>query len=162
MNDHLYHRPRSLTEAFEFAAGDDDARFIAGGTDLMVQMKKRRVVRPRTLISLRGVSELAPIEETETGLVIGAGATLSAILAHPVVVRDYPALARSIEVLGSRQIRNVATLGGNLCNASPAADTAPPLLVYETRVRVQGIDRDPRDRTRGLFSRAGDDRPPTR
>ncbi|MCC7383469.1 MAG: xanthine dehydrogenase family protein subunit M [Deltaproteobacteria bacterium] len=128
---YAYYRPHTLAEALELAAREPKARFIAGGTDLLVKLKKRRMEEPRALISLRNISELASLSHDAAGeLVIGAGAPLSDVLLHPRVVEDYPALAASIQVLGSQQIRNVATLGGNLCNASPAADTAPALMIY--------------------------------
>lgn len=130
-----YHRPSTLDEAFGLAAGIPGSRFVAGGTDLLLQMSNGRA-EPPALISLRGLSELGGIEVSPR-LRIGAAVPLSDVQVHPVVAEKLPALVESIAGLGSRQIRNVATVGGNLCNASPAADTAPPLLVYGAFLELQ-------------------------
>ncbi len=130
-----YHRPASLDEASDMAAALPNARFIQGGTDLMVRIGQGRE-RPGHLISLRRIGELTTIDANRE-IRIGAGATLSDTLAHPDIRRRLPALAQSLAALGSRQVRNMGTIGGNLCNASPAADTAPPLLVYDARVEIR-------------------------
>ncbi len=130
-----YHRPSSLDEAFGLAADIPQSRYVAGGTDLLVQMRKG-VPEPPALISLRGLGELSGIEASSR-VRIGAGVPLSDVQVHPAVADWFPALAESIASLGSRQIRNMATMGGNLCNASPAADTAPPLLIYGASVELR-------------------------
>lgn len=143
MPQYEYYRPTTLDEARDLMDATPGARFIAGGTDLLVQLRKRRLPEPPALISLRNIDDLASIRvdanaSRSGGLHIGAGALLADIASHPTVREQFPALAASIDVLGSRQIRNVATLAGNLCNASPAADAAPPLLVYGARIEVMG------------------------
>ena len=130
-----YHRPSTLDEAFRLAAEIPESRYVAGGTDLLVQMRKGRP-EPPALISLRGLPELGGIE-VSTRVRIGAAVPLTDVQLHPVVAEWFPALVESISSLGSRQIRNVATIGGNLCNASPAADTAPPLLIYGASVELR-------------------------
>ncbi len=137
MPQYAYYRPTTLDEARDLMAATPGARFIAGGTDLLVQLRKRRLPEPPALISLRNIDDLASIR-VDGGMRIGAGALLADIASHPAVREQFPALVASIDVLGSRQIRNVATLAGNLCNASPAADAAPPLLVYGARIEVLG------------------------
>ncbi len=133
-----YHRPGTIEEAFHLAAANPGARLIAGGTDLLVQMNHGRVETP-ALISLRGLPELGGIAVTDR-VRIGATVPLADVGFHPVVAQRFPALAGAIAILGSRQIRNVATVGGNLCNASPAADTAPALLIYGASVELRGAD----------------------
>ena len=133
-----YHRPTSLEEALALASEIPGARFIAGGTDLLVQESNGRLAAP-TLISLRRLPELGGISVADR-IRIGAAAPLADVAAHPEIVSTYPALVESIRVLGSPQIRNVATLGGNLCNASPAADTAPALLIYGATVEIRGLE----------------------
>ena len=142
MKTSLYHRPRTLEEALRLKASDPDARFIAGGTDVMVGDSP-----PATLISLRSVPGLAGIESDgiESGGAvpggttrIGALATVTDLLAHEGVAGRYPAITQACRLFASVQIRNAATVGGNLCNASPAADLAPPLLIHEARVRLSG------------------------
>jgi len=132
-----YHQPGTAQEACELAARLPEAKLIAGGTDLMVQMRNGRH-QPDALISLRRAEDLTRIEEGPR-LRIGAAVALRDVAAHAVVVADFPALVDSIRVFGSPQIRNVATLGGNLCNASPGADCAPPLLVYEAYVELRDV-----------------------
>ncbi len=128
-----YHQPDTLEEAQALLAECPDAVLTAGGTDLLVQRRASGAQGP--LISLRGIAELRGIHESHD-LMIGAGTTLTEILDSARMQGDYPALIQSIEVLGSHQIRNVATLGGNLCNASPGADTAAPLIVYGARLKA--------------------------
>lgn len=126
----VYHRPRTLTEALELLADHADARPLAGGTDLFLGAEPP----PPFLVSLRQVEELSGIE----GGRIGALTTASEIAQSAEIERDWPVLAQAASRLGSEQIRNVATIGGNLCRAAPCADTAPPLLVYEAHVDLVG------------------------
>jgi carbon-monoxide dehydrogenase medium subunit len=126
-----------VEEALELCAAEPKAKLILGGTDLMVQMKKQRDLRPPALISLRGIDSLHHIADEGGALRIGAAVPLTAITAHASLRSTFPALAQAIDVIGSSQIRNVATLAGNLCNASPGADSAPPLVVYEAQVELQ-------------------------
>jgi len=136
MSRYAYHRPRSLEEAWRLKEAEPDARYVAGGTDLMVRIKDG-TVHPRALISLRSIPELAGIT-VNGGLRIGAGTCIADIVAHSQVRADWPVLADACRALGSPQIRNVATIGGNLANASPCADTATPLLVLDARVELAG------------------------
>jgi len=130
-----YLRPKSLKEALRLKKTIADAKFISGGTDLIVQIKNREL-QPRALISLRSIPELATIEVNGRAR-IGALATISEIIQHPELSHNCPVLKEAAKRLGSVQIRNVATIGGNLCNCSPSADMALPLLVLEAKVRVQ-------------------------
>jgi carbon-monoxide dehydrogenase medium subunit len=129
---YAYLRPRTLDEAFELEAATEGARWVAGATDVMVKIRGR-VLSPRALISLRGVDGLAGVDVGEQTR-IGATTTVADLLAHETLGREYPVLAEAAARLGSPQIRSVATVGGNLCNASPCADLALALLVLEARV----------------------------
>jgi len=131
-----YFRPRSLAEAWRLKEEHGDARFIAGGTDLQIRNWKREQ-NPVPLISLRGIEGLADIDVGETTTRVGALAPVGDVAEHAALAERYPALVRAAGRLGSAQIRNVATVGGNLCRAAPCADLAPPLLVYEARVRIE-------------------------
>ncbi len=141
-----YHRPASIEEAVEILASVPDAVPITGGTDLMVRMRPGLpdavANRPDTLVSLRHIPELTAIDSESSaggeGIRIGAAVPVGDVADHPWVRAHLPALVQAIEVFGSPQIRNVASLGGNLGNASPAADSAPPLIVYGARVEVSG------------------------
>ncbi len=134
-----YHQPASLDDALALLAEQPQARIVAGGTDLMVNLQKRRVQRPPALVSLRGIDALSRIDLDPDGrLRIGAALCLTDIGAHAEIRAHYPALIEAIHVFGSTQIQNAASLGGNLCNASPVADSAPPLLVYGAQVELVG------------------------
>ncbi len=130
-----YLRPKSLKEALQQKKTIAGAKFISGGTDLLVQIKNREL-RPPALISLRSIPELATIEINGSAR-IGALATISDIIQHNELGLNYPVLVEAARRLGSVQIRNVATVGGNLCNCSPSADMALPLLVLEAKVRLR-------------------------
>lgn len=137
MIDVDYHRPRSLAEARRLKQMVPGARYVAGGTDLVVRMKDGRE-RPAALISLRRLPELTGLEQGDAGCRIGAGTTMAALAADPTIGSTYPVLAQAARRLGSPQIRSSATIGGNLCNGSPCADTATPLLVLDATVAIDG------------------------
>jgi carbon-monoxide dehydrogenase medium subunit len=131
-----YLAPRSLEEALHMLSLRPEAVPLAGGTDLLVQVKEgqRRV---EALLSLKRVPEVH--RYTCNGqLALGAAVTVGQIAADPQVERHYTALALGAGLIGSVQIRNVATVGGNLCNAAPSADTAPPLLVLGAQAVIAG------------------------
>ena len=115
-----------------------DARLLAGGTDLLVGLRKG-TVRPPMVIDLKRVRDLAAgIEQTGATLRIGATTVLTEITSDERIRAGFPALVEAALVVGSIQIRNRATLAGNVCNASPAADTATPLLVHEAALELVG------------------------
>ncbi len=137
-----YKAPETIDEAVSLLkAAGGSARPLAGGTDLVVQMKERatRFPYPMTIVSLDRVSELRGVDFSDAdGLRIGAGATMTDVASHPSVRERYAALAEGAGVVGSLQTMNMATIGGNVCNAAPSADTAPPLLVYEAEAVIVG------------------------
>lgn len=133
-----YARPQALSETFALLDAEPEARLLAGGTDLLVGVRKGTVVSS-LLIDLKRVAELAGgISEVEGALRIGANTVLTDVINDRRVQETYPALVAAARVVGSIQIRNRATLVGNLCNASPAADIAPPLLVLGAILEVAG------------------------
>ena len=132
-----FHRPETIDAAIAFARDHGEAaRFIAGGTDLIIQINRRRLA-PRHLISLAGLG-LDTITETEAGYVIGAMATHDAVVTYPGFQKQLIALTEASAVIGGRQVRNIATVGGNIVNASPAADLVPVLLALEATVELRG------------------------
>jgi carbon-monoxide dehydrogenase medium subunit len=139
MQPFSYARPTSVAEATTLLqAAAPEARALAGGTDLIIRLRDA-TLRPRLVVDVKRIVELAPdIDVVDGGLRIGATATMSRIAADPRIRSWYPALAEAAAIVGPVQVRNRATLAGNICNASPAADTAPPLLVYRATVRVVG------------------------
>lgn len=116
----------------------EDARPFAGGTDLMVAMR-HGATSPGLVVDLKGIPELAPRIERRDGFVeIAANTVMTDIERHPHVQETFPGLVEAAQVVGSVQIRNRATLAGNLVNASPAADTPPVLIALRAEVSVAG------------------------
>ena len=136
-----YYAPATLSEAVQLLQAQPGGRPLAGGTDIVVQLKEAatRFPYPSFVVNLRGISELRGIGLSESdGLRIGAAATMAEIAGSPLVRERYRALAEGAGVVGSLQTMNMATIGGNLCNAAPSADTAPPLLAYEATAVIVG------------------------
>src|SRR5688572_677645 len=156
MRAFAYERPTALADAIALLAEHGPAaRPLAGGTDLIIRLRDRSL-RPDIVVDVKGIAELPSSIRVDDGrLVIGARATMTDIAAHDVVRRDFTALAEAALVVGSVQIRNRATLAGNLCNASPAADTAPALLVYGASVVAAGPDGERRIALDDFFVRSG-------
>lgn len=129
-----YHDPRTLIEACEIMAElKDRARPLAGGTDLLVNMKKG-ALSPESVVSLSRIQALTGIESSKTILRIGTCHTIAKLAASDVVNRKFRALCTSAGSLGSPLIRNLATAGGNLVSARPAADLPPSLMAYGASV----------------------------
>jgi carbon-monoxide dehydrogenase medium subunit len=157
MRPFAYERPASLAEAFALLAAHNGgrARLLAGGTDLLIRLRDG-TFRPDVVVDVKRIAELSDaIVEGGGRLVIGAPVTMTEILDDGRVRRDFPALAEAASYVGSAQIRNRATLAGNLCNASPAADTAPALLVYGATVVAAGTARERRIPVDQWFVRSG-------
>jgi CO/xanthine dehydrogenase FAD-binding subunit len=134
-----YRAPTSLSEALDLLAQyDGKARVFAGGTDLLVSMKKREVL-PEYLISLKGIAELKGIHDEKEGMKIGALVTLGEIEHSKMIQDKFRVLWDAAQVMASPQIRNLGTIGGNLCSAAPSADTAPPLMVLDASVEIISI-----------------------
>jgi carbon-monoxide dehydrogenase medium subunit len=137
-----YYSPATVEEAVALLGElGEFARPIAGGTDLVVQMKEGRTKfhYPDMVVNLSGISGIKGIEFSENdGLRIGAAATMSDVAGNAIVRERYPALAEGAGVVGSLQTMNMGTIGGNVCNAAPSADTAPPLLAYEAQAVIVG------------------------
>jgi CO/xanthine dehydrogenase FAD-binding subunit len=125
--------PRSLSEALECSASQPGAVLIAGGTDLMVDLNFDRC-RPETVIDLGGVDELTEWGADGGLLRLGAGVTFTRVIAE--VAGQLPALATASRTVGSPQIRNRGTLGGNLGTSSPAGDALPPLIAADAEVEL--------------------------
>ena len=116
------------------------ARPLAGGTDLLMAMRDKGL-RPEVLVDISGLAELQGIEVLADGsLSIGAGTLLRKVETSAVVKRGWPILAEAVATIGSMQVRNRGTLGGNLCNGSPAADSAPALLVLGATAEIVSAD----------------------
>ncbi|MFZ0015479.1 MAG: xanthine dehydrogenase family protein subunit M [Acidimicrobiia bacterium] len=132
-----YHRPESLAEASRLL-GSYKAVALAGGTDLMVGIRHRKV-EPEVVVDLKSVAEIGDeIGVVDGAIRIGGRVVMRRLIEDARVRESFPALVESASVVGSVQIRNRATVAGNLCNASPAADTAPALIAHSATVRIAG------------------------
>lgn len=132
-----YYQPQNLKEAYglmEKKGGS--ARYIAGGTDIIWRIKQG-VIQADALISLRRIESLGGIS-LNGGLTLGSMALFRDIERESAIVSGYPSLAQAVSVLANPQVRNVATVGGNLCNGAPSADCAPPLMVLEAVLTLEG------------------------
>jgi CO/xanthine dehydrogenase FAD-binding subunit len=127
--------PKSIPEVLDLLRRyGSRAKLMAGGTDLLIQMKMEKVT-PEVIIHVAGIAELDYVRH-DRGLRIGATTKLSTIRRYCEKGTRYSALYEAISSLGKPQVWNMGTMAGNLCTASPAADTAPPLLVYNGRVKL--------------------------
>ena len=139
MRPFAYERPTSLLDAVALLAGGH-ARPLAGGTDLIIRLRDG-TLRPDVVVDVKRIRELdTSIREDGDNLVIGARVVMTDIAAHDRIRRDFTALAEAAAVVGAVQIRNRATLAGNICNASPAADTLPALLAFDAVVVAAGLN----------------------
>jgi carbon-monoxide dehydrogenase medium subunit len=117
------------------------ARLLAGGTDLVLNMKKKNIL-PSTLISLHSIKNLEYVEEKNGMIHIGAMAKHADLAINPILEKEMSILCQAVGLIGSWQVRNIGTIGGNLCNASPAADSAPPLLALDASVVIATLKGD--------------------
>ncbi|MSP21993.1 MAG: xanthine dehydrogenase family protein subunit M [Dehalococcoidia bacterium] len=133
-----YYRPSSVAEASSILRErGPGGLLLAGGTDVLVQVKEAG--RPVDyVVSLSAIDGLSGISEEAGGLRIGARARMVEIAAHQAVQSGYAALADGAALVGSIQTRHVATIGGNICNAAPSADTSPPLAVFDATAHIDG------------------------
>lgn len=113
-----------------------ECKIIAGGTDVIIQIREGKV-KPTVLIDISNIEELKEMKETDGWFEMGSGVTFSEIIKKFSLQDKWVALAKAASSVGSPQIRNTATIGGNICNASPAADFVPPLLALDAVVVLQ-------------------------
>ncbi len=134
-----YIKPKSPAEVTKLLLKNyGDARLFMGGTDVFVRMRDG-FIAPRFLIDIKRLPGMTTIKFTKRhGLAIGAGVDMNSIARQPAVIENYPLLVEAIDSIASYQVRTRATMGGNLCNASPAADTAPVALVLEANLVLHG------------------------
>jgi aerobic carbon-monoxide dehydrogenase medium subunit len=140
MNRFDYYEPKTVEETCRLLSElTGEVRIVAGGTDLVPKMKTG-LIKPRALVNIKKIPKLDLLNaDSETGISIGALALISDIATHPIVLERFPAVAAAARSIGSLQVRNLATVGGNLCNAAPSADMAPALLVMDATVKIAGL-----------------------
>ena len=139
MRELEFHTPTRLDEAVAILERHNgQARCLAGGTDLIAQLKERRR-QASAIVDIKWIPDVNVLSyDPVVGLRIGAGVSCTTILKHPDVQANYPALAYACGLVGSKQIQNRATVGGNICNAAPSGDTLAPLLCYDARAKIAG------------------------
>lgn len=136
-----YHSPASFAEASALAKQSTGVtRFLAGGTDVLVQLRAD-IVTPDTLIDIKKIDGVSDITRNGDGSwTLGVAATGAEMSEHPDLGRDWPGLVEAMDLIGSTQVQGRATLTGNLCNASPAADSVPAMIAAGATVTVTGPD----------------------
>jgi len=133
-----YAKPNNIDEAVRCLSGaGGGARVMAGGTDLLVQLRGGHV-RPQLIVDIKGIAELRRIDQTADGFRVGAAVAGAELGAHAAFARAWPGVVEAFQLIGSTQIQGRASLGGNLCNASPAADSVPALIAAGARCTVAG------------------------
>ena len=133
-----YEAPRSLEEAVALLSeAGDGARILAGGTDLLVQMRAG-MVRPGLIVDVKHIERMRTIAEDDGGFRIGAAVSGAEMGEHGGLKAAWPGVVEATELIGSTQIQNRASLGGNLCNASPAADSVPALVAARALCTIIG------------------------
>ncbi len=137
-----YFRPESLISALQFLdAHGDQTSLLAGGTDLMIAARNGEL-KSRFVLDISRLDELNRIEKVDGLCAVGAGVTFTEISNSPEILASAPVLARAAKTVGSPQIRNLGTIGGNVANASPAADGVPPLVVLRTRAHIRSFSSE--------------------
>jgi aerobic carbon-monoxide dehydrogenase medium subunit len=139
MTDIQYLAPRTLDEAIRaFAAAGSAARILAGGTDLLVQMRSG-AVKPGVIVDIKKIGEMSAIEQTaDGGFRVGAAVPGAVLSEHPRFGKIWPGVLEAVNLIGSTQVQGRASAGGNLCNGSPAGDSVPTMVAAGAIVTLQG------------------------
>ncbi len=131
-----FYLPHTLNELWEIFAKSPDSCVYSGGTDFLVKARIKGSM-PKSVICIERINEISGIKEFSNEIFIGAGTTHTTIISNPVIKQHCSVLAQACAQLGSPQIRNMGTIGGNIVSASPAGDTLPPLYVLESEVEIR-------------------------
>ncbi|MDE2597757.1 MAG: xanthine dehydrogenase family protein subunit M [Sphingomonadales bacterium] len=137
MTTATYHAPASLSEALGLLAAHPGAQVLAGGTDLIVQVRAGRAA-PSAFIDIKTIAGLTGVRRSGEGFAIGAATPCTALLKDAALCAAWPGVVEAANLIGSVQVRNRATMGGNLCNASPAADSVPALIAAGATCLIAG------------------------
>jgi CO/xanthine dehydrogenase FAD-binding subunit len=138
MNSLKYEAPSSLDDAIALLArASGSSRILAGGTDIIVQMETD-LIEPELLVDIKKIPELRRIAVEDGAFRVGAAVTGMEIVEHQAFAKAWPGVVDGVKLIGSMQIKGRATMGGNLCNASPAADSVPALIAAGAIARIAG------------------------
>lgn len=133
-----YYEPKTVNDCIQILTEKgSDAKVLAGGTDLVIRMRSR-VLKPKAVVSLNAIPELSEVRVTEDGLYIGAMARLMDVSKSDLLTGAWKIVKTGAGNVSSMQVRNIATIGGNTCNASPSADTVPGLVVSGAVAEIDG------------------------
>src|SRR6056297_1515952 len=132
-----YEAPTRLEEAVSLLAAQDGAHVLAGGTDLLVKLRSE-MIEPEMIVDIKRIEGMRDIAAEDGGWRIGAAVSGAEMGEHAGLVADWPGVVEAAGLIGSTQIQGRATLAGNLCNASPAADSVPAMVAAGARVRIAG------------------------
>src|SRR6056297_2530466 len=133
-----YEAPETLDDAVRLlSSGSGLTKILAGGTDLLVQMRTD-VIEPDVVVDIKHIGEVRELKEEDGGFRIGAAITGAELEEHPTLSKVWPGVVEGANLIGSTQIQGRATMGGNLCNGSPAADSVPGLIAAGATARVAG------------------------
>ena len=133
-----YEAPQTLDAAVAALAGaSGPARVLAGGTDLLVQLRAD-FIEPELVVDVKRIPEMCQIEPEDGGFLVGAAVIGAELGEHGELKAAWPGVVEAVELIGSTQIQGRATMGGNLCNASPAADSVPALIAAAATARIVG------------------------
>jgi CO/xanthine dehydrogenase FAD-binding subunit len=138
MSELHYEAPNSLEAAVALLAGaNGQAKVLAGGTDLLIQMRGGRV-EPELLVDVKGIPEMTSIVAESGGFRFGAAVSCMELVEHAAFAKAWPGVTEAVKLIGSIQVKGRATVGGNLCNASPAADSVPALIAAGAVASIVG------------------------
>jgi xanthine dehydrogenase small subunit len=129
--------PETYDEIWHMLKDKPDALLYAGGTDLLVKLRASHTLHNTPVVCLERIEELRAVYESTGRVFIGACCTHSQLLSNPLIQQKFPVLIKALKSLGSPPIRNMGTIGGNICTASPAGDTLPPLYVLDAEVEIR-------------------------
>ncbi len=133
-----YEAPKTVAAAVALLSGvKGQARVLAGGTDLLIQMRAGRI-EPELLVDIKGIPEMTSIVAEDGGFRVGAAVTCMELVEHTAFARAWPGVTDGVRLIGSIQVKGRATMGGNLCNASPAADSVPAMMAAGAVARIVG------------------------
>ena len=144
MNRFEYREAQTVQEAVEMMRQEEGARIVAGATDVLIRWRQG-AWKPRYVLNIKRIAGLDEVSYSlDSGLSLGTLVTIRTLERHPLIQEHYPALAQAAMAFAGVQIRNLATVGGNVCNASPAGDTLPALLAYGAECRIAGPEGERR------------------
>ncbi len=133
-----FHSPSTIDELSSLLSNNSEKKhLLAGGTDLLVQMQSQ-IIEPTSVIDLKNISEMMEIKEDTDGFFVGAAVPGMTIIEHQGFSKTWPGVVDGVKLIGSIQIKGRASMGGNLCNASPAADSIPAMIASDAKAIILG------------------------